>query len=628
VRSNVMVAVLASAISAALLSGCGKKEEAPADAAPPAASVQPAAAPDAASAPAAADTERTYELRKRLMDSTAQQEEWVPELIATPVDSVADMLRQAEQSMRAGRIEQGEGNALTIYLSILETAPDNPEAKAGVDAVVTELVKRGEQSLTQGRFTESARLAQVVTRLRPEDEAVKSFKSKVDAGREVALMIGEAQRLAGEGRIVAPEGSNAAAIYRDVLRTDPNNAAATEGLSKLESDLIARATAAAEAGQYSESDRLLADAGRVRPGSQNVQNASTRVVELRQRRADQLLQQAGAAIDAGRLDEATGLLTQLEQVSAQAQGLEELRARIDSARNYASLKPGQVLSDPLRAGGKGPELVVIPLGNFQMGSPDGEPNRKSNEGPRRVVTIGRGFAMARNETTVAEFRAFVEATGYTPTSRQSGSSTIYDEKSGSMADKRGVTWENDHAGERAAGNLPVIHVSWTDAKAYADWLARDTGKRYRLPSEAEFEYVLRSGSQTMYPWGDGNPGRVVGNLTGDKDRSASRRNWVNAFDNYSDGFWGPAPVRNYEPNRWGVYDLIGNVSEWVEDCWHENYQRAPSDGSAWVNPGCNSRVLRGASWASAPDQVRSAFRLTAGPSTTNPRLGFRVVRDL
>jgi formylglycine-generating enzyme required for sulfatase activity len=272
--------------------------------------------------------------------------------------------------------------------------------------------------------------------------------------------------------------------------------------------------------------------------------------------------------------------------------------------------------------------VVIPLGSFQLGSPESEQDRKSNEGPRVSVRIERGFALARTEITVAEFRSFVRASGYTPSASQSGSSTIYDERSGSMSAKSGVSWESDHAGKNADDNLPVIHASWVDAKAYADWLSRETGKAYRLPSEAEFEYVLRSGTQTRYPWGDGNPGRLVGNLTGDADRSESRRNWVNAFPDYSDGYWGPAPVRNYEANRYGIHDINGNVSEWVEDCWHDSYQRAPSNGTAWVNAGCNRRVIRGGSWASSPDQARSAFRLTASPTTTNARLGFRVARDL
>nr|WP_269749976.1 formylglycine-generating enzyme family protein [Pseudomarimonas arenosa] len=273
-------------------------------------------------------------------------------------------------------------------------------------------------------------------------------------------------------------------------------------------------------------------------------------------------------------------------------------------------------------------MVVIPAGNFMQGSPDNERDRKSNEGPQRRVTIARPFALARTEMTIDQFRAFVNATGYTPTSTTSGSSTVYDERTGAMSERQGVDWKMNHSGNPAGGNLPVVHISWTDAKAYVDWLAKETGKSYRLPSESEYEYAQRAGSSSMYPWGNDEPDRVVGNLTGEDDRSATGRKWVNAFDNYDDGHWGPAPVRTFEANRFGLYDMVGNVSEWVEDCWHENYQRAPTDGAAWVNEGCNRRVIRGASWASAPDQVRSAVRLTAGASYTNPRLGFRVARDM
>lgn len=352
------------------------------------------------------------------------------------------------------------------------------------------------------------------------------------------------------------------------------------------------------------------------------------MVELREQRARELLQQGNAALEAGNLDEAQRLLGELDPESAGSDGAEQLRVAIENARSYASLRPGQSISDPLAGGGTAPELVVIPVGSFQMGSPENEPDRKGNEGPRFQVRIQRGFALARSEVTVGQFRAFVNATGYTPSSVQNGSSTIYDERSGSMTARSGVTWQSDHNGRSAAAEMPVIHVSWVDAKAYADWLSQQTGKTYRLPSEAEFEYVLRAGTQTRYPWGEGNPTRLVGNLTGDGDRSDTRRNWVNAFPDYSDGYWGPAPIRSYEANRFGIHDINGNVSEWVEDCWHDNFQRAPTDGSAWVNAGCNRRVIRGGSWASSPDQARSAFRLTASPTTTNARLGFRVARDL
>lgn len=155
-----------------------------------------------------------------------------------------------------------------------------------------------------------------------------------------------------------------------------------------------------------------------------------------------------------------------------------------------------------------------------------------------------------------------------------------------------------------------------------------TGKRYRLPSESEFEYAERAGSTTRYPWGDGNPAKVVANLTGEGDRSPSKRGWSNFFPHYSDGYWGPAPVRTYPADAFGLYDMAGNVSEWVDDCWHDNYTRAPRDSSAWVNPGCERRVVRGGSWGSDPLQVRSAFRLSAPADTRSARVGFRVARDL
>jgi formylglycine-generating enzyme required for sulfatase activity len=176
--------------------------------------------------------------------------------------------------------------------------------------------------------------------------------------------------------------------------------------------------------------------------------------------------------------------------------------------------------------------------------------------------------------------------------------------------------------------LPVINVSWNDAHEYVGWLSQRTGKRYRLPSEAEFEYALRAGASSRFWWGEGDPPKVLLNVTGDRDRSPTKRSWGRAFTGYSDGFWGPAPVKSYPANAFGLYDLDGNVSEWVDDCWHDNYTRAPRDSTAWINPGCGRRVIRGGSWGSAPEQVRSAYRLSISAESRSARLGFRVVREL
>jgi len=139
---------------------------------------------------------------------------------------------------------------------------------------------------------------------------------------------------------------------------------------------------------------------------------------------------------------------------------------------------------------------------------------------------------------------------------------------------------------------------------------------------------MRAGSAAPYPWGEGGPPEGAGNFTGGEDASPTGRDWRNAFAGYGDGYWGPAPVGRFAANAYGLHDLAGNVSEWVADCWHDSYRRAPADGAAWVNPGCRTRVIRGGSWASAPTQTRSAWRLSADADTTNARLGFRVVRKL
>ncbi|MDW8479728.1 MAG: formylglycine-generating enzyme family protein [Xanthomonadales bacterium] len=408
----------------------------------------------------------------------------------------------------------------------------------------------------------------------------------------------------------------------------PQNAQAREGLAAIERALLEQAQQAIGAGRFDEAERLIGDAGRVSPGSSAVLEAASRLQRARQTRAAELLAEAERALAAQRFDDAERLLGEAERLTPDIEGVEELRERITSVKVYASMRPGQVFRDRLQGGGEGPEMVVIPLGGFRMGSPEREPNRRTNEGPQFEVRFARAFALSRAEITVAQFREFVRATGYQTDAERLGDSSVYSEETGRIDKQRRISWENDYAGGRAEDEAPVVHVSWNDANAYAQWLARSTGLRYRLPSEAEFEYALRAGTTTAFPWGDGNPDRVLENVTGDQDRSATRRSWSVALPNYGDGFWGPAPVRSFPPNPFGLHDMNGNVSEWVQDCWHDNYVRAPTDGRPWVNEGCNRRVVRGGSWASTPDQLRSAFRLGVNADFRGARVGFRVAREL
>ena len=294
----------------------------------------------------------------------------------------------------------------------------------------------------------------------------------------------------------------------------------------------------------------------------------------------------------------------------------------------AALDPGTVFSDRLKDGSTGPDMVVIPAGRFWMGSSEGDHGCDASEFPRHEVVLDEPFAVGKYEVSVAQFRAFVQATGYRTDAERLGWSWVYQGKAGRWTKARGMSWRDDYTGAAADDKLPVAHVSWDDARAYASWLSEQTGASYRLPSEAELEYANRAGSQTLYWWGDGRPWKRVGNLAGERDRSPEGGTWTESFSKYSDEYWGPAPVGQFEPNPFGLYDTAGNVSEWAQDCWNRSYQGAPANGSAWQRGDCGMRVFRGGSWASEPNDIRCAKRFANTPDYRSAELGFRLARDL
>ncbi len=247
------------------------------------------------------------------------------------------------------------------------------------------------------------------------------------------------------------------------------------------------------------------------------------------------------------------------------------------------LAAGKVFRDRLKSGGEGPEMVVIPAGSFQMGDVQGGGDK--DELPVRTVRIQNPFAIGRYEATFGEYDQFTKATN-----RQ---------------------FASDQAWGR--GRRPVIFVSWQDAVEYAKWLSLQSGKPYRLPTEAEWEYAARAGNPTAYWWG---------------------KDWVRGMANCSGSGcgsqWGKktAPVGSFKPNPFGLYDTAGNVWEWVEECWHDNYSGAPTDGSAWTSGGnCARRVIRGGSWENTPRNLRSSKRGRYYPENRDYFIGFRLVQE-
>ena len=242
-------------------------------------------------------------------------------------------------------------------------------------------------------------------------------------------------------------------------------------------------------------------------------------------------------------------------------------------------------SDTFRDCADCPEMVVIPAGSFRMGCVSGQ-DCVDYEFPIREVTIPRAFAVSKHEVTFAEWDACVAdggCDGHRPVDAGWG-----------------------------RGDRPVINVSWVDARWYVAWLSRRTGETYRLLSEAEWEYVARAGSSTSYSWGN-----EIGNNRANCDGCGSQ--WDDSQT---------APVGSFAANAFGVHDMHGNVVEWVEDCWNEDYAGAPSDGSAWRSGDCDGRFLRGGSWNRFPGRLRSAYRYGIAAGGRGSNIGFRVARTL
>jgi formylglycine-generating enzyme required for sulfatase activity len=265
-------------------------------------------------------------------------------------------------------------------------------------------------------------------------------------------------------------------------------------------------------------------------------------------------------------------------------------------------------------------LVLIRGGSFRMGSSGSEAARNDDEGPVHTVRV-HAFALGKYPVTRAEFAAFVTASGYQP----EGACWVWQEQRFTRLDN--ADWRNP--GFEQTDRDPAVCISWTDANAYASWLSRKSGESFRLPSEAEWEYAARAGTTTARFWGDSPDAACtyadVADLSVRRNIAGGER-WT--VHNCDDGKAYTAPVGSYRPNPWGLYDMLGNAWEWVEDCYHSDYVEAPLDGSAWLSSPCSQRVLRGGSWAGYPGAVRSALRLWFGPDIRINVIGFRVARSL
>jgi sulfatase modifying factor 1 len=285
-----------------------------------------------------------------------------------------------------------------------------------------------------------------------------------------------------------------------------------------------------------------------------------------------------------------------------------------------------------------PAMVTIPAGRFVMGmTPDEDKQakglrenwRKMAE-PQHEVAFATPFAIGKYEVTRREFAAFVEATGHQPEKSCYVYAFNSERKRWRYSDEKGKSWRDP--GFQQGDDHPVICVNWDDAKAYAAWLAKKTGKPYRLPSEAEWEYAARAGTTAPTPWND-DPKQACRHANAGDRAAAEKLNWNKSLEDGSifdcaDGYAQTAPVGKFKANAFGLHDMLGNVFEWTEDCYNPNYQGAPADGSAWTTGLCERRIDRGGSWSKLDSMTRFAFRDVSAPFLRSDGVGFRVALGL
>jgi formylglycine-generating enzyme required for sulfatase activity len=300
------------------------------------------------------------------------------------------------------------------------------------------------------------------------------------------------------------------------------------------------------------------------------------------------------------------------------------RAQMLSPEREQALKPGDTFQECDIC----PEMVVVPAGSFTMGSPDSEKGRNTWEGPQHDVTFARAFAVGKFEVTVDQFAAFAREAGFQP------GSTCWTFEDGKFDARSGRSWRNP--GYSQDGLHPAACLSWRDAMAYVEWLSSRTAKKgYRLLTEAEWEYAARArtkpGPAPQYSFGDDEQA-ICAHGNG-LDQTAIRtlrgaETWPAVPCN--DGYPNTAPAGKFAANKFGLYDLLGNVKEWTQDCYQDGqgYRGAPTDGSAWTSANCRSRILRGGSWVSYSRLLRVAFRYRGGADDRISDFGLRVARTL
>ncbi len=491
-------------------------------------------------------------------------------------DQAAELVKQADEDIQVGNLDKTE-NLLNEVMYLDDTAQ-------GLTKVQQKLV--------------DARQAEI-----HQKEQLEIQRRKENAKREkIDQLLVSARKNIEANRLVLPASNNAFKDYQAILVIDPSNSKAKSGIKAIAERYIGMARDAIDSSYFSKAEQMLSNAEIADAGAPDIRILREKISSKKENAITQF-DNAFRLIEKGDYAAAEQIINQVVRINNAEPIMPEVRDNLESTRQAATRRTattrsiGKVFQDELKVGGLGPKMVVLPAGDFMMGSTkESDGDERDDDERQHRITIDKPFAIGQYEVTNAEYRRFRP-----------------DHDSGKYS---GLNLNGD--------DQPVVRLSWHDAVAYAKWLSKQTGKTYRLPTEAEWEYAARAKTTARRYWGD-DPGQAgaYANVYDQTAKSMFNFNWSHHASD--DSYAVTSPVGRFKPNEFKLYDMLGNAWEWTCSEYDRNFgggeKRCISAGDAL-------RALRGGSWSNAPSFVRSARRSGTRPSDRHSTDGFRLAQDI